>query len=69
MVPQEVFDAWPPERQYRWDNQVPINLRVLDGVEWDVLKKGEEEGKVPGDGGIGHWRGSMVGRGGKNVWE
>ncbi|KAH8820097.1 hypothetical protein F5884DRAFT_658441 [Xylogone sp. PMI_703] len=69
MVPQDVFDSWPPEKQYRWDNQVPVNLRVLEGVEWDALEKGLEEGKQAGEGGIGRWRGSLIGRGGKRAWE
>ncbi|RFU23794.1 hypothetical protein B7463_g12540, partial [Scytalidium lignicola] len=64
-----VFDSWPPEKKFRWDNQMPVNLRVLEGVEWDVLEKGLEEGKPPGEGGIGHWPGRLVGRGGNNVWE
>jgi hypothetical protein len=39
--PKDILDTWPEERKEalkRFSTLMPVNVRVLNDVEWDALK-------------------------------
>jgi len=48
-VSKEVWDSWSQERRENWPNILPVNLKCLEGVEWDTIdiKKGDWRSEDP----------------------